>query len=128
MRALWSEKSIENNKKPACCAAALHRSDSGRTRFTCAPAFPEQICFTTGPRFGQLRVVRKLLLPCARAQDQESKLVDRLLRPDMTMQNSAQNKKLSADRTSINKQATVRSFYVQTKSNSKTFYGTRDFS
>jgi len=73
-------------------------------------------------------VVLLVALPCVRAQDQESKLVDRLLRPDMTMQNSAQNKKLSADRTSINKQATVRSFYVQTKSNSKTFYGTRDFS
>src|SRR5262245_47445638 len=23
MRALWSEKSIENNKKPACCAASI---------------------------------------------------------------------------------------------------------
>jgi hypothetical protein len=67
-------------------------------------------------------------LPCVRAQDQESKLLDRLLRPNMTLQYSAQNKKFIADRTSINKQATVGAFYVQTKSKSKTFYGTRDFS
>lgn len=67
-------------------------------------------------------------LSCARAQDQESKLVDRLLKPDMTLQNFAQNKKFVADRTSINKQATVGTFYVQKRSNSKNFYGTRDFS
>jgi hypothetical protein len=67
-------------------------------------------------------------LPCVRAQDQESKLVDRLLRPDMTLGNSAQNKKFIADRTSINKQATVGAFYVQKKSDSKSFSGTREFS
>ncbi len=67
-------------------------------------------------------------LSCVRAQDQESKLVDRLLRPDMTLRNNAQNKKFIADRTSINKKATVGTFYVQKKSNSKSFSGTRDFS
>jgi hypothetical protein len=81
--------------------------------------------------------VRRLFATClwllaafsfAAAQDQESKLVDRLLRPDMTLQNTAQNKKLIADRTSINKQASVGTFYVQKKSNSKSFTGTRDFS
>jgi hypothetical protein len=96
-----------------------------------------QICFTNGAFFGSLNGVRKLaaisLLLLAvsslvRAQDQESKLVDRLLRPDMTLQNTAQNKKFIADRTSINKQATVSTFYVQKKSNSKNFSGTREFS
>ena len=58
----------------------------------------------------------------------ESKLVDRLFRPDMSLGNSAQNKKFIADRTSINKQATVGTFYVQKKSDSKNFTGTRDFS
>jgi hypothetical protein len=67
-------------------------------------------------------------LSCVRAQDQESKLLDRLLRPDMTLGNSAQNKKFIADRTSINKRATVGTFYVQKRSNSKSFSGTRDFS
>lgn len=67
-------------------------------------------------------------LPCVRAQDQEGKLVNRLLKPDMTLQSSAQNKKFVADRTSINRQATVGAFYVQPKANSKRFYGTRDYS
>jgi hypothetical protein len=67
-------------------------------------------------------------LPCVHAQDQESKLVDRLLRPDTTLRNDAQNKQFSADGASINKKATVGTFYVQKKSNSKSFAGTRDFS
>jgi hypothetical protein len=67
-------------------------------------------------------------LSCARAQDQERKLVDRLLRPDMTMQNSEQKKRFIADGTSINKKATVGTFYVEKKSNSKTFAGTHEFS
>jgi hypothetical protein len=69
-----------------------------------------------------------LVLPCVQAQDQESKLVDRLLRPDMTLRNKAQNKQFIADGASINKKATVGTFYVQKKSNSKSFTGTRDFS
>jgi hypothetical protein len=64
----------------------------------------------------------------ARAQDQESKLVERLLRPDMTLQNTAQNKKFIADGPSINKKATVGTFYFQQKSNSKSFSNTREFS
>jgi hypothetical protein len=67
-------------------------------------------------------------ISCVHAQEQESKLVDRLLRPDMTLGNSAQNKKFNADRVSINKQATVGTFYVKEKSNSKTFSGAREFS
>jgi hypothetical protein len=67
-------------------------------------------------------------LPCVHAQDQESKLVDRLLRPNTTLRNDAQNKQFSADGASINKKATVGTFYVQKKSNSKSFAGTRDFS
>ena len=69
-----------------------------------------------------------LWLPVARAQDQESKLVDRLLKPDMTLQNTAQKKKFVADRVSIDRRATIGTFYVQKKSNSKDFSGTRDFS
>ena len=67
-------------------------------------------------------------LSCLRAQEQERKLVDRLLRPDMTLQNSEQKKKFIADGTSINKKASVGTFYVEKKSNSKTFSGTREFS
>jgi hypothetical protein len=62
-------------------------------------------------------------------QDQERKLVDRLLKPDMTLKNDAQNKKFIADGSSpINKRATVGTFYVHQKTHSKKFSGTRDFS
>jgi hypothetical protein len=65
----------------------------------------------------------------ASAQDQEKKLVDRLLKPDMTMQNDAQNKKFIGDGSaSINKRANVGTFYVHRKPRSKDFSGTRDFS
>ena len=67
-------------------------------------------------------------LSCLRAQDQERKLVDRLLRPDMTLQSSEQKKKFIADGTSINKKARVGTFYVEKKSKSKTFLGTRELS
>jgi hypothetical protein len=63
------------------------------------------------------------------AQDQERKLMDRLLKPDMTLQNSAQNKKFVADGSSpINKRATVGTFYVHRKPHPKNFSGTRSFS
>jgi hypothetical protein len=54
--------------------------------------------------------------------------MDRLLKPDMTLQNDAQHKKFVADGTSINKRATVGTFYVQKKSNQKSFSGTGRFS
>ena len=64
-----------------------------------------------------------------RAQDQEKKLVDRLLKPDMALQNDAQNKKFSGDGSvSINKRASVGAFYVHQKPSSKNYSGTRDFS
>jgi hypothetical protein len=68
-------------------------------------------------------------LSCVCAQDQERKLMDRLLKPDMTLQNSAQNKKFIADGSSpINKRATVGTFYIHQKPRSKDFSGTRSFS
>ena len=46
----------------------------------------------------------------------------------MSLENDAQNKKFTADKTSIHKRANVQTFYVQPKSPGKTFSGTRDFS
>jgi hypothetical protein len=66
-------------------------------------------------------------LSCARAQDQERKLLDRLLKPDMTLQNTEQNKKFVADGTSIDKRASVGTFYVQKKSSSKSFLAIGQF-
>ena len=80
---------------------------------------------------GKLLTISVLLLAapsCLRAQNQERKLVDRLLRPDMTLQNSEQKKKFIADGTSVNKKANVATFYVDKKPNPKRFLGTRDFS
>jgi hypothetical protein len=54
-------------------------------------------------------------------------MVDRLLRPDTTLQNKAQNKKFIADGASINKKATVGTFYVEKKPSSKNFAGIRGF-
>ena len=69
------------------------------------------------------------VLCSASAQDQEKKLVDRLLKPDMTLQNDAQNKKFVGDGSaSINKRANVGTFYVHQKPRSRNFSGTRDFS
>jgi hypothetical protein len=97
-----------------------------------------QICFTRASQLRQPLEVRKLagvllilitVLCAASAQDQERKLLDRLLKPDMTLQNDAQNKKFVADGSSpINKQAKIGTFYVRQKTHSGKFSGTRDFS
>lgn len=69
------------------------------------------------------------LLCSVSAQDQEKKLLDRLLKPDMNLQNEAQNKKFTGDGSaSLKKRATVGTFYVHQKPHSKNFSGTRDFS
>src|SRR5216110_2321490 len=96
-----------------------------------------QIFFTTAARLRHPRTVRKPVaacllllaaLSCVRGQDQERKLVDRLLKPDMTLQNDAQHKKFGADGASMNKRASVGTFYVQKKSSQKNFSGTGQFS
>jgi len=68
-------------------------------------------------------------LTSVRGQDQERKLVDRLLKPDMTLQNDAQNKKFSSDGpASINKRATVGTFYLHKKPKQKSFSTVGQFS
>jgi hypothetical protein len=71
-----------------------------------------------------------MCVPIARAQEQESKLMDRLLKPDMELQNTDQGKKFVADHGGrMDKKATVGSFYVQKKKDAaKKFAGTRDVS
>ncbi len=97
-----------------------------------------QIRFTNPCWFRQPGLVRTSVpvwifllsgLSCLCAQDQERTLMDRLLKPDMTLQNDAQNKKFVADGSSpISKRATVGTFYVHPKPHSKNFSGTRNFS
>jgi hypothetical protein len=69
-----------------------------------------------------------LLLPLVCAQEQERKLIDRLLKPDMTLQNSAQNKKFVISSTSGDRPLKPRRFFWQHKRITKTFSGTRHFS
>jgi hypothetical protein len=70
-----------------------------------------------------------LLALCpARAQEQERKLIDRIMKPDTTLQNDAQNKKFKADGKSVDKRATVGTFYLEQKPTAKKFSNTRDVS
>jgi hypothetical protein len=99
---------------------------------------PSKFALQTDANCGSLPAVRKsreigilllAVLCSASAQDQEKKLLDRLLKPDMALQNDAQNKKFIGDGSaSINKRANVGSFFIHQKPRSKDFGGTRDFS
>src|SRR5262245_23401004 len=96
--------------------ASLRRGRAGRLK---------GICFTNQPPFRQPPHMRTWIavwalltaaVCCVHAQDQEKKLVDRLLKPDMTLQNDAQNKKFVGDGSaSINKRANDGSFIVHQK-------------
>ena len=89
---------------------------------------PERVrAFAASPFFLSV-VLSLLILPRMNAQEQENKLVDRLLRPDMTLQNNAQKKKFVAAGAPLDRHATVREFYWQEKTNTKKFANTREFS
>ena len=65
----------------------------------------------------------------ARAQDQENKLVDRLLRPDMTLANPAQNKKFTGTGgTPVDKEFVAKSFYAGDERPTKSSSAAKDFS
>ena len=66
-------------------------------------------------------------IAAASAQEQENKLMDRLLRPDMQMANPAQQKKFVADGASVDKRARTSSFYTPEKTLGKTFPVKRSF-
>lgn len=64
----------------------------------------------------------------AGAQEQERKLVDRLLRPDESLQNDAQNKKWSGGKVAVDKKASVSTFYPGQKARTKKFERVRGVS
>ena len=47
--------------------------------------------------------------------------------PDMTLENNAQNKQFTADKKSVHKKAHVNAFYLEKKSQEKSYSGARDF-
>ena len=63
-------------------------------------------------------------LASAQAQEQESKLADGLLRPDMSRANSAQDKKFTAVG---DKKFVAKSFYSGDERTTKTFWGLKSF-
>ena len=67
-------------------------------------------------------------IPAAFAQEQEGKLVDRILKPNMSLVNSAQNKQFRTAGASVVKRAPSRSFDTVNKPLAKPFAGERAFS
>ncbi len=64
----------------------------------------------------------------AQAQEQENKLVDRLLRPNMSLANSAQNKKFTAvEGTSVERKFETKQFYSGKERPAKSFWGAKSF-
>lgn len=63
----------------------------------------------------------------AYGQDQERKLLDRLLKPDMALQNSAQEKKFVARGATTEKQTRTKSFYTPERPLPKQFEATQAF-
>jgi hypothetical protein len=62
------------------------------------------------------------------AQEPEGRLVDRLLRPDLSLTNSQQNKEfVAAEGTSVDKKFETRSYSVVKERPSKSFFGIPDF-
>lgn len=66
-----------------------------------------------------------LLSTAARAQEQESKLLDRLLKPNTTLANSSQNKQFAGGTEATTKKATVRSFFFRDRTLAREFRDTR---
>lgn len=61
----------------------------------------------------------------ASAQVQERKLLDRLLKPDMELQNNMQTKQFAVAGSSLTKEAPTKTFYVKEAKSQKAFWNTR---
>lgn len=66
-----------------------------------------------------------LWIPASRAQHQDPSLVDRLLRPNMELQNNAQGKKFVTNSAAIEGRGTVGTFFLQPTRHEKSFTDTR---
>lgn len=66
--------------------------------------------------------------PFARAQKQENKLIDRIMRPNMSLTDPAQNRKFNAvEGVSVDKKFETRSFEDGSEATTKSFLGLRSF-
>jgi|GEM_PF-440984 len=95
-----------------------------------------QFALQRGAYFGTFSDVRMIVasmallasIPAIFAQEQEGKLVDRILKPNMSLVNSAQNKQFCTAGASVAKRAPSRSFDTTSKSLAKPFAGEHAFS
>ena len=69
-----------------------------------------------------------LFVSIADAQEQDKKLLDRLLKPDTTLQNGAQGRQFTAGGATITKTAPTKSFHVATRKAERGFWNTRQIS
>jgi hypothetical protein len=76
-------------------------------------------------------VLTLALIASASAQEQERKLIDRILKPDMSLQNPVQQKQFTARGSTATKDAPTREFYVRERKPEKSFFtrlfGTKSF-
>jgi hypothetical protein len=68
-----------------------------------------------------------LIAASARGQEQERKLVDRLLEPNMKLENPGQNKQFAGANSVTTASASAHSLYVPERKLSRNFAGTRQF-
>ena len=73
-------------------------------------------------------LVLAVSISVARAQEQEHKLLDRLLRPNAALQNAAQNKTFVAGGALNGSTVAVNSFYIPANAFSKSYSNEREFS
>jgi hypothetical protein len=67
-------------------------------------------------------------ISAASGQEQERKLADRILRPNMSLVNSAQNKQFGVSEISVAKRASPKNFYTPDRPPGKSFAAGRAFS
>jgi hypothetical protein len=72
-------------------------------------------------RFWLVIAVSLIVVVSADGQSQERTLVDRLLKPDMTLQNTQQNQKFSQSAVTRTQAATTKAFYVREKKLAQNF-------
>lgn len=106
------------------------------SRCTAMPICTATISFTSQVAIRTFASVHRLVLSLlflasvvpAPAQVQEKKLLDRLLKPDMTLQNNMQGKQFAAPGATLTKNAPTKSFYVKERKLYKAFWDTRQAS
>src|SRR5438105_3026421 len=106
-----------------CVLVGLRSKTSLNTYRRSAPSLPQdwrQFALQRAPCFGTFKSVRMIFasmallagLSVTSAQQQEDKLVDRILKPNMSLVNSAQKKKFDAAGTFVAKRAASKRYYA----------------